>query len=59
MNESGNNIRDWNLMFFNGTLILCHKEALSSHNIVRCKFCSVLNRNEGLKNIRTALNCTI
>jgi len=59
VNESGHNIRDLNLKVFNETLILFRKEALSSHNIVRCKFCSALNRNEELKNIRTALHWTI
>jgi len=59
VNESSNNIRDWNLKVFSETLILIHKEALSNHNILRCKFCSALNRNEELKNIRTALHSTI
>jgi hypothetical protein len=59
VNESGNNIRDWNMKVFNETLILFHKEALNRHNIVRCKFCSALNRNEELKNIKTALHWTM
>jgi hypothetical protein len=51
-NESGNNIGDWNLKVFNKTLMLFHKDCLSSHDIIRFKFCSALYKIDELRNIK-------